>query len=255
MIERIAHLLALCGGGESVMPPTVLFNEGWLLRLALDWYSHQPLSTSLLRFDEGARWYSEGRLASPFLARRRGDPLAEGYTHPDGVIGHFDVKPGERSEILVAKDATQFVVIEAKLGSPLSSGTRNARDYDQAARSAACLAHVVALAGCRPDALSRVAFCVIAPNIRVETGVFGDQVSKASILEKVKARVRQYGGTKDEWFAEAFLPALAHFSVDLLTWEDIVEEIEQTEFGESFREFYVRCLEFARLPYAVKGSA
>lgn len=247
MIERIGNLLALCGSGESVMPPTKLFSEGWLLRLALDWYSQQPFSTSLLTFDEGARWYSEGRLASPFLATHRGDPLAEGYTHPDAAIGHLEVRPGIRSEIRAAKDATQFVVIEAKLKSRLSPRTKNAPDYDQAARTAACLAYVLSEADRRPDALSRVAFCVVAPKTRVEAGVFGDLVSKESIREKVKDRVRGYKGTKNEWFEEKFLPALAHFSVDLVTWEDIIKEMEPTEFGKRFQEFYDRCLGFARL--------
>ena len=247
MVERIVRLLALCEGANSVMPPTALFNEGWLLRLALDWHSQQPFSTSPLAFDDGARWYSEGRLASPFLARRRRDPLAEGYTHADGVIGHFDVSPGERSEIRVARDAKQFVVIEAKLRSPLSPRTTNAPGYDQAARNVACLAHAVAEAGRRPDALSRLAFCLIAPSIQVERGVFDDLVSKESIVRKVEARVTAYKGERDRWFAEEFQPAVPHLSIDVVTWEDIVGEIGQTNFGNRFQEFYARCLQFAGL--------
>ena len=243
MIERVAHLLALCQSGASVMPPTELFNEGWLLRLALDWYSAQPPSTSPLSFEDNARWYSEGLLASPFLRRSRGDALAEGYTHADGVIGHFDVAPGERSEIRAHGDATQLVVVEAKMGSPLSPGTRNAPGYDQAARNTACLAHLMAQAGRVPDALSRMAFCVIAPRIQVKNGVFGALVTKESICEKVKARVAAYEGARDEWFEKTFLPALTYLSVDVVTWEDILEETEQTDFGPGFREFYGRCVE------------
>ena len=189
MIERVAHLLALCQGSASVMPPTELFNEGWLLRLVLDWYSQQTPSTSALSFEHNSKWYSEGLLASPFLARYRGDPLAEGYTHADGVIGHFDVSPGERSEIRAHGDARQIVVVEAKMGSPLSSGTRNAPGYDQAARNTACLAHLIERARRAPDALSHLAFCVIAPRTLVENGIFGALVTKQSIRQKVKARV------------------------------------------------------------------
>ena len=31
-----------CGEEGSVMPPTELYNEGWLLRLLLDWFSRHP---------------------------------------------------------------------------------------------------------------------------------------------------------------------------------------------------------------------
>lgn len=224
MIERVAHLLALCQGDASVMPPTELFNERWLLRLALDWYSGQPPSASLLAFEDNARWYSEGLLASPFLARFRGDPLAEGYTHADGITGHFNTTPGERSEIRARGDATQLVVVEAKMGSPLSPRTQNAPDYDQAARNSACLAHLIEQPGCMPDELSRFAFYVIAPRSQVENGVFGARVSKESIYEKVQARVAMYEGTKDDWFEKVFIPALKHLSIDVVAWEDIVEE-------------------------------
>ena len=243
MIERVSHLLTLCQSGDSVMPPTELFNEGWLLRLTLDWYSEQPPSTFPLAFEDNARWYSEGLLSSPFLARYRKDTLAEGFTHADGVIGHFDVTPGERSEIRARRDSTQLVVVEAKLGSPLSSGTRNAPDYDQAARNTACLAHLLAQAGRSPNALSRAAFYVIAPKIQVENGVFGALVTKESICAKVKARVAVYEGEKDEWFETALIPALTNLTVDVMTWEDILEETKQTDFGSHFREFYSRCLE------------
>ena len=126
MIERVAKLLNRCGGRASVMPPTELYNEGWLLRVALDWFGTDGPSDSQFSFSSGAVWYSEGRLASRFLARSRSDKKAEGFTHADGTIGHFLVSPGERSEIVPTADATQLVVIEAKLGSPLSSGTTSA---------------------------------------------------------------------------------------------------------------------------------
>ena len=253
MIERVAHLLALCQSSASVMPPTELFNEGWLLRLALDWYSEQPPSTSALSFEDNARWYSEGRLASPFLRRFQGDALAEGYTRADGVIGHFDVTPGERSEIRAHVDATQLVVVEAKLGSPLSAGTQNAPGYDQAARNTACLAHLVRRAGREANTLSRMAFCVIAPRIQVENGIFGALVTKDSICKKVKARVAAYKGERDEWFEKAFLSALTHLSVDVVAWEDILEETNRTDFGTHFREFYAQCLE--RVPKLSGGPS
>jgi len=37
--ERIAEMLGTCSGNETLFPPTVPYNEGWMLRLALDWFA------------------------------------------------------------------------------------------------------------------------------------------------------------------------------------------------------------------------
>ena len=87
-IERVGELLRRCGEAEGVLPPTALFNEGWMLRLVLDWVERHPSAIEALRFDEGSTWYSEALLGSRFRPRRRGD-VGEGFTHADGVIGHF----------------------------------------------------------------------------------------------------------------------------------------------------------------------
>lgn len=40
--ERVASLLLRCGTGEAILPPTGLYNEGWLLSLVLDWFACHP---------------------------------------------------------------------------------------------------------------------------------------------------------------------------------------------------------------------
>ena len=155
MIETIARILS----DHSVVLPTETYNEGWLLRITLDWYCHRAKSDPKAFFDQGASWFSEGRLSSQFLPRWRGDPLAESHTNADGVIGHFDI--AQRSEIRPRRDARQLLVLEAKLASKLSSGTTKAPGYDQAARSVACLAHI-AEAGIAPTSLT-YGFYVICP--------------------------------------------------------------------------------------------
>jgi PIN domain nuclease of toxin-antitoxin system len=54
-------------------------------------------------------------------------------------------------------------VIEAKMFSNLSRGTKNALEYDQAARNVACMAHTIAKSGIQVDDLKSVGFFVIAP--------------------------------------------------------------------------------------------
>ncbi len=88
-------------------------------------------------------WFFEALLASQFLPERRGDERAECFTHADGLIGHFEVRATERSEAVIHPNAEQFVVIEAKLGNPLSKGVKNAPNFDQAARNVACIAELL----------------------------------------------------------------------------------------------------------------
>ena len=90
-MRTVTELLLACGTQGSVLPPTALFNEGWLLRLTLEALSDPVFSGSPLSPVEGAQWFSEGLLPSQFLPTERRDPLAEGWTHADAVVGHFQV--------------------------------------------------------------------------------------------------------------------------------------------------------------------
>jgi hypothetical protein len=244
MSERVAEMLLRCGTEAAILPPTELYNEGWLLRLVLDWFERARVGNHPLAFSSDARWYSEALLASRFLPTRRGDPLAESFTHADGVVGHFDISPGERGEATLRRDAQQFVVIEAKLGSALSKGVKNSADYGQAARNAACIAHAVHVAELQPASLTSLAFYVVAPEQQIRSGLFEDFVTKERILSQVKSRVAQYGGVHDLWFEEAFLPALERMVVDLLSWESIIEHIEFNDANSVLWEFYEQCLRF-----------
>lgn len=89
MLASLTHILATCGTSDARLPPTELFNEGWMLRLVLDWMSRHPGTPHPLSFCPGASWYSEALLPSRFLPRFRRDTRAEGYTHADGLVGQF----------------------------------------------------------------------------------------------------------------------------------------------------------------------
>jgi hypothetical protein len=76
-LGAIQRMLRAASGGRPLFPPTLLYNEGWLLRLVLDWFSRHDVQGHPLSFGAGARWFSEALLPSAFLARHRGDRLAE----------------------------------------------------------------------------------------------------------------------------------------------------------------------------------
>ena len=208
-----------------------------MLRLILDWAQQHAPGSHPLAFLPDARWYSEALLWPQFLARRRGDKLAETWTHADGVVGHFNVGGMSKEGLTLRDGATQFVVVEAKMSSKLSSRTTNAPGYDQAARTVACIAETLKRADIEAQEVERLAFFVAAPRDRIDNGVFGDMVTKASIRQRVQNRVDAYRGDRNEWFDQWFIPTLDAIDLGVLSWEELLEGLDP-----SYRAFYDQCL-------------
>jgi len=245
MLEAISKILGRCGSTSSVLPPTALFNEGWMLRLVLDWLDRNRQVEHPLSFSVDARWYSEALLPSRFLPKMRGDSRAETFTHADGIIGHFAVASGARGDATLLPNAKQFVVTEAKLGSGLSAGTKNAPAYDQAARNVACMAYMLDKEGIDPNTVDRLAFYVVAPDAQIKSGVFADLVTKESIERKVRERISSYKGAHDTWFKNKFLPTLEGIELGILSWrEDVLDALPKTKETELMTEFYEQCRSF-----------
>jgi len=250
MIERIADMLRTCDGDSPSFPPTELYNESWLLRLVLDgFFRHgDGLPGHPLAFAEGARWYSEAWLPSAFAPRWRRDPLGEGWTHADGVIGHFSLGKGGKQDVSLPADATQFVVVEAKMFSRLSKGVTHAPDYDQAARTVACMAEVIARQpAIAPNSLERIGFYVLAPECQIaDKKAFGDLLTKESIADKVGARVGQYKGDRDAWHDDYFEPLLPLIAIEAISWERVIDDIKKVDSasGDGINTFYQECKKY-----------
>ena len=246
--ERIRAMLDACDGGQPQFPPSVLFNEGWLLRIVLDWFARHGGDRYPLSPRPGARWFSEPWLPSAFLPRYRGDRLAEARSHADGVLGHFAIGDPGTAGLTLLPDATQLVVIEAKLFAHLSAGVKNAPYFDQAARSLACMAEVLRRAGRRPESMDDLALLILAPETRIDDGVFVWDASPEAIRRKVRRRVEDYAGERDAWFRDWFEPTWLRAEIRCLSWEDVVEVIafHDPEAGQVVDSFYGRCLHYNR---------
>ena len=255
--DKIYEMLSLASSNDRAFPATVFYNEGWLLRVILDWFSRHTVSKHPLDFMPGARWFSEGLLPSAFLARpgQRPDVLAEGWTHADGVVGHLAIGSGAMANVSLTKGALQFVVTEAKMFSPLSQGGTHARDFDQAARNVACIAQVLSVANRPPRELQSLGFFVIAPVEQIDKKrLFDRQLAKSSIGEKVSRRVAQYASSPDhdrkvQWFHQWFEPTLEGIRIETIPWEEIVRFIEANDarFGPELSAFYNQCCKFNRV--------
>jgi hypothetical protein len=203
-------MLSLAKSDKRLFPATDLYNECWLMRLVLNWFSEHGFDEHPLCFLPNSRWYSESFLPTQFLARRRPDPLAESWTRADGVVGNICIGRDAVVGTTLGPAASQFYVIEAKMFSRLSPGVRHAAYFDQAARSVACIAEVLSRARQRPDAISSLGFFVLAPQEQINAGKFNSEMSKESIQAKVKKRVSEYTDSqecekKGNWLQKWFL--------------------------------------------------
>ena len=66
---------------------------------------------------------------------------------------------------------------------------------------------------------------------------------KDHIQKVVKRRVDEYGGEKQEWFDKHFLPVLRVMDIGAIGWEEILDVIDDPQYGE----FYSNCLKWNRL--------
>jgi hypothetical protein len=226
--------------------PTEIYQESWLIKLVLHQASTLKDEDLFLGFLPKRTWYSESQLPTAFKARFRGDPLSESRTNADGAIGQIRIGSKAKVDLELAFGAKQFSVIEAKVGSLLSSGTSNSRYFDQAARNIACMAEVIARAGNDPSSLDRLDFIVLAPKYSIEAGTFSKEMNRGSIRSKVQRRVTEYGGELDDWYSKHFEPTLDALRLHSLSWESVIEWIreEKPEPAEKLLKFYELCLEF-----------
>jgi hypothetical protein len=245
ILNKVQSLLESCSTAKACFPPTILYNEGWMLRLTLDFFSTLRIPNHILSVPEGSRWYSEALLPSTFLPRSRSDSLAESWTHADGVIGHFKIGKGAKANLVLSPDATHFVVLEAKMFSKLSSGVKHASYFDQAARNVACMAETMKRAPCSHSKFTSLGFYVLAPQTQIEQGIFAADLNRDSIKGKVERRVKEYG-EQDDWFMQWFIPTLARIKIEALSWEELIDTIRNhdPDAGHELNEFYKLCLQY-----------
>jgi len=248
IVERIKAMLEACEAGTAAFPPTELFREDWLLRIILDWFARHGGDRYPLSPMPGARWFSQAWLPSAFMSRYRGDRLAEARTHADGVLGHFFIGDPGTAALSLSPEARQLVVFEAKLFARLSAGVRNAPYYDQAARSVACIAETLRRAERAPEKMEELAFLVLAPQARLDDGIFEWDLAPDAIRRKVRRRVEDYAGERDPWLRDWFEPTWRRLEVRSLSWEDVIETIafHSLEDGHIIDSFYGQCLRFNR---------
>jgi hypothetical protein len=251
-LELITNLIQQFDHENPNFRPTEIYNENWLLKAFLSQLSEVNIPKSSISFSKGAHWYSEAMLPTAFQAKYRGDKLAESRTNADGVIGHFTIGETGKADLKLNNNATQFVVVEAKIDSRLSSGVTHAKNFDQAARSIACMAEVLRRGKIHPSNLDKLAFIVLAPQAKIESGTFDVELEKDGLSQKIEDRVSmykeraEYEEEYENWLEKWAKPTLEEISIQAISWEDAIRRINNEEPNEAatLKEFYERCLKY-----------
>lgn len=249
--DRIIKMLNSADKEIGNFPPTILYNEGWMLRLVLSACA-EGIPCLPFSFLPRSRWFSEALLYSPFLKRFPKDQLAESCTHLDGVVGYFRFTPNTKTGLELLSDSKQFIAIEAKMYSPLSRGIKNADFYDQAARTVACMATTLERSHKSVNDFDSIGFYVIAPKDQINRNIFTTQMTRENISAKVLRRIKMYRKEKkyypslQSWFQDAFDPLIKKIDLDCWSWETALENIYKTNTDEGtlFKDFYERCKKY-----------
>jgi len=242
MIEAVTRILDRCATGHTNICPTILYNEGWMTRLLVEVSKDARIRLGNIDFAVIEHWYSEGLMSSPFLARSRKDDLAEGYTHADMALGDFRVDFANRGDITVEGAAGVFGVLEAKMGSPLSTGTKNAPDYNQASRNLACIAF---------NTLStrhNIFFAVVAPQTKIDDHGIEAQVEHGTMLSQIARRFDMYdAGSEAYALKERVLERACSCACSVHSYESWIEALAHHKAYPDLVEFRKLCYRFNKI--------
>lgn len=240
--SAIPQVLMDAGTNRGRIRPTLIYNEGWMLRLILQCAEEGLLPHT---FPDVPYWYSEPQLYTAFK-QSRGKNLYETNTEADGVIGHFTLK--RKCGLVLKTGATHFEVIEAKMFSGLSADVKNAPGYDQAARTVACMAHTLYVNKIEPQSLKSFGFYLVAPREQIENRVFSESMQPETIRQKISDRISAYSDDIRNdlrvWEVDWVEPVVQQLSLRCLSWEDLCDEVIESnqEIGCEVRDFYEQCL-------------
>ncbi len=233
------NALRECCGENAEIPPIArseVFNETWMLRLTLalihDYDGAFKIDDCKKKTLDAIRetvrtcWISEGGL-EPALKN-------EGTTWTDAILGNVKRRDGTKRGVKAEESAQHvgIVMIEAKIGSPLSSKTDNHKDYDQASRNIVCLAKLVQ--GQSNQFVEKCRFLVIGPREKVKN--WGGCKDNEEQLEQVKARLIDSKESFGDYPVEPICK-----NTTLISWEEVLESMwcqQQNENLATIVEFY-----------------
>lgn len=216
--------------------PTEIYNEGWMTRLLVYHSQKENLTLKEIPFGSLSNWTSEGLISSPFVYA---NSIREGYTHADIALGDFTVEFNNRGQIQVSENAQLFGVLEAKMGSPLSTGTTNASNYNQASRNIACIAYNTM--GTNISSF----FGVVAPESTIKKHEIEDKLKMAFYHRQIEDRYKMYDHGNVIWKdSEEVLRRVLAVRTFVFTFEEWIQAFDEKECHDELVDFYQQCLKW-----------
>lgn len=221
----------------AYFPLTDIYNEGWLLRLALN----RGLLQKELKCKKDEKWFSEAELKSPFLHGK----LRETRTHADAVMGSFRFEKKTSTGVEIDKDSFSFFyAIEAKVYAPLSKGISKCDYFNQAARYIGCLAKMAFDAGLCCNDFGKLGLFVVTPESQGKK--IKEDLSIDNLRKLLTRRISEYEqfseNLTDEfvrwkmWWDEKNEVFLHSIHVTHIDWEKII--------NDELSSFYQKCLDY-----------
>jgi len=257
-LEKINALKSLIEDKNTT--PTLIYNEGWMLRLVLNWLSENRENVGMntnLKFLANSKWYSEAAIPTFFNHTNVGEGY-ETYTHADGVFGN--IKEYNGKDYLELEDpCNQFVVIEAKIFSKYSKGNTNGVGYNQVARTIACMYQMAKTKGID---YKNFAFYTFLPDYKDQKIKDYDKFMNEnfkkfnkpngnddSIVSVVKKRIEKFSSSiRQNFDIQSFENFVNNIKIGLFFWEGIMEIIKREDKnGKTYTEmqlFYDKCKEY-----------
>ena len=222
---------------EQKINPTQIFNEGWMTRILVETSITEKIKINEdIDFSKIKFWTSEALIDSPFIPKKsKKIEKGEGYTHADIILGDFIVDYQEKGKIEVNPDAKILGIIEAKMGSILSSGTSNAKKkYNQASRNICCLAH-------NAPGECEIFFIVVAPKTKIKK--IEEQIELKIIKDQVEKRFEISNISKKQ----DIIDRISKCTVFAISFEDWIEKIHNPSDKKLLDDFYTLCKKYNRI--------
>ncbi|WP_298327427.1 hypothetical protein [uncultured Dokdonia sp.] len=233
-MDAISEIIKTMNNTSSSVNPTAIYNEGWMTRMLMYYSVKEKLNFKGIDFTNKG-WTSEALISSPFVSAKSN---REGYTHPDIAIGDFKIDYSVSGKLDI-KDANEFGIIEAKMKSPLSRGTKNAKDFNQASRNVACIAH-------NTTEECNTFFYIVLPeskrNHKKRDGTtIIDLVNRDTIRKQITERIKSHNNTNQDQLDDNLIERAKQCKVDVFTYEEWIKAFNDIKIKEELNEFYNNC--------------
>jgi len=159
-------------------------------------------------------------------------------------VGHCGIKATTKRRLVLNADATQFVVIEAKMASRLSHKVKHHAGYGQAARILACMAETIR--NHRPSSELDSGLYIFCPEKMIATNrqIVSREAMHAAIRQRIMAceSAEEASGWMQGWCE----PLLNEVRLGCESWKSLIGRVvdRDPEVGRALRAFYARCEQY-----------